>query len=179
MVDCDDCYGDLKNVAHVVRSYEDMGISAIFIEDQVAPKRCGHMAGKQVIPAELMEEKIVTAVGCRRTDLFVMARTNARAVGPGRGSAAWRALLQGRYRRAVFKVPKDEAELERIASAFRGRPLVVNMLRGGGKTPLTPPTDLHATGFSMVFHPTSLIFVVTKAPQGALRDIKAGCYPVE
>ncbi len=180
MVDCDDCYGDVKNVAHVVRRYGDMGVSAIFIEDQVAPKRCGHMAGKEVIPAELMEDKIAAAVGCRTTDLFVMARTDARAP-----LGLDEALRRGeRYFKAgadalFVEAPQSEKEVEQIARAFRGRPLVVNMLEGGGKTPLIPLPDIHAMGFSMVFYPTSLIFVVTKALQGALQDIKAGRYPVQ
>ena len=180
MVDCDDCYGDVKNVAHVVRRYGEMGVSAIFIEDQVAPKRCGHMAGKQVIPAELMEDKIAAAVGCRRTDLFVMARTDARAP-----LGLDEALRRGeRYFKAgadalFVEAPHDEAEVRRIADAFRGRPLVVNMLEGGGRTPLIPLEDLHAMGFSMVFYPTSLLFVAVKALQGALRDIREGRYPVQ
>ncbi len=101
MAGCDDCYGDDKNVAHVVRSYENMGVSAIFIEDQQAPKRCGHMAGKQVIPSEITEGKIRAAVGTRRERLFVMARTDARAAGPGRGSGPRQGVFQSRGRRLV------------------------------------------------------------------------------
>lgn len=180
MVDCDDCYGDVKNVVHVVRTYEDMGVSAIFTEDQQAPKRCGHMAGKSVIPAELMVDKLAAAVGNRRTDLFIVARTDARAPlgldeALRRGEQYFNAGADGLF----IEAPQSEAEVEQIARAFRGRPLVVNMLEGGGKTPLIPPDQLHALGFSMVFYPTSLIFVVTRALQGALQDIRAGRYPVQ
>ncbi len=180
MVDCDDCYGDVKNVAHVVRTYENMGVSAIFIEDQQAPKRCGHMAGKQVIPSEIMEDKIRAAVGSRREGLFVMARTDARApLGLDEALRRGEAYFKAGADALFVEAPQNEREVERIASTFRGKRLVVNMLEGGGKTPLLPLTDIHAMGFSMVFYPTSLIFVVTKALQGALQDIKAGRYPVQ
>ena len=179
MVDCDDCYGDVKNVVHVVRSYEDMGVSAIFIEDQVAPKRCGHMAGKTVVPAELMEDKLHAAVANRQTELFIMARTDARAP-----LGLDEALRRGeRYFKAgadalFVEAPQNEQEVETIARTFRGKPLVVNMLEGGGKTPLIPLPQIKELGFSMVFYPTSLIFVLTKAMQEALQDIKAGRFPV-
>ncbi len=178
MVDCDDCYGDVKNVAHVVRSYEIMGVSSIFIEDQVAPKRCGHMAGKQVIPVELAEDKIAAAAGCRETELFIVARTDARAPlgldeALRRGERYFKAGADGLF----VEAPQNEKEVEQIAAAFRGKPLVVNMLEGGGKTPLLPLPEIHKLGFSMVFYPTSLLFVITKAMQEALQDIKAGRYP--
>src|SRR3989442_9862671 len=81
LVDCDDGYGDAKNVARTVAGYEAMGVSAIFMEDQRAPKRCGHMAGKDVIDAEAMATKLRAAVDARRSaDLFIIARTDARAV---------------------------------------------------------------------------------------------------
>ncbi len=179
MVDCDDCYGDVKNVVYVVRSYEDMGVSAIFIEDQVAPKRCGHMAGKSVVPPELMEDKLRAAVECRQTELFVVARTDARAPlgldeALRRGERYFNAGADGLF----VEAPQSEKEIEQVAAAFRGKPLVVNMLEGGGKTPLIPPSDLHKMGFSMVFYPTSLLFVLTRALKDAIQDIKAGRYPV-
>ena len=180
MVDCDDCYGDVKNVAHVVRSYESMGVSAIFIEDQVAPKRCGHMAGKQVIPTELMVDKLRAALGTRREDLFITARTDARApLGLDEALRRGEAYFKAGADALFIEAPQDEREVERIASAFRGKKLVVNMLEGGGKTPLLPLADIREMGFAMVFYPTSLLFVVTKALQGALQDIQAGRYPVQ
>src|SRR5207253_1602486 len=81
MVDGDTGYGDVKNVAHTIEGYEALGASAIFIEDQVAPKRCGHMAGKDVISTAEMVTKIKAAAGARRSkDFFLIARTDARAV---------------------------------------------------------------------------------------------------
>src|SRR5262245_44174509 len=81
LVDTDTGYGDVKNVTHTIQGYEAMGVSSIFMEDQVAPKRCGHMAGKAVIPAEEMAAKLRAAAGARRSkDFFIVARTDARAV---------------------------------------------------------------------------------------------------
>src|SRR5437899_5859167 len=81
LVDCDDGYGDAKNVARTVTGYEAMGVSAIFMDDQRAPKRCGHMAGKDVIDADVMPAKLRAAVDARESpDLFILARTDARAV---------------------------------------------------------------------------------------------------
>src|SRR5437588_1563657 len=81
LVDADDGYGDAKNVTLTVTSYEATGVSAIFIEDQVSPKRCGHMSGKQVVPPKIMEERIQAAVAARHSaDFFIVARPDARAV---------------------------------------------------------------------------------------------------
>lgn len=79
LVDGDDGYGDVKNVTRTVRSYEAIGASALFIEGQKPPKRCGHMAGKEIVAAEMMEEKIRAAVAARvDPDFFLLARTDAR-----------------------------------------------------------------------------------------------------
>src|SRR5437764_14880783 len=90
--DCDDGYGDEKNVVHTVHVYDDIGASAIFIEDQKSPKRCGHMGGKEVIPAKQMVSKIKAARNARRVaeKLFIVARTDALEP-EGLGSALKRA----------------------------------------------------------------------------------------
>src|SRR4051794_24183276 len=79
LVDADDGYGDVKNVSHTIHIYEGMGVAALFIEDQQPPKRCGHMAGKKVVPSEFMEKKIRAAVDARKDPgaLFLIARTDA------------------------------------------------------------------------------------------------------
>src|SRR3954463_561095 len=76
LVDGDDGYGDVKNITRTIRTYEQMGAAAIFIEDQVAPKRCGHMAGKSVIGADAMAKKLRAAAAARETDMFLIARTD-------------------------------------------------------------------------------------------------------
>ncbi len=180
LVDCDDGYGDAKNVTNVVRTYESMGVSAIFLEDQSAPKRCGHMDGKNVVPAEVMEAKLAAALAARRTDLFVIARCDARAPlgldeALRRGERYFKAGVDGLF----IEAPHSIEELKRIASAFRGKHLVANMLEGGGKTPLVAPSELCSMGFSMVFYPTSLIFRVARVLQDALADILQGRYTAE
>jgi 2-methylisocitrate lyase-like PEP mutase family enzyme len=175
LVDGDDGYGDVKNVTRTIRTYEDMGASAIFIEDQRAPKRCGHMAGKDVVPTELMEQKLRAAAAARRSkDTFLIARTDARAV-----HGLDEALRRGeRYLKAgadglFIEAPESLDELREVGAAFRGVPQLANMLEGG-RTPLLAPADLHAMGFAMIGYPTSLIFRVAHTIEKALADMKAG-----
>jgi 2-methylisocitrate lyase-like PEP mutase family enzyme len=176
MVDCDTGYGDVKNVTHTIRGYEAMGVSAIFMEDQVSPKRCGHMAGKDVIPAEDMAAKIRAAVGARRSeDFFIVARTDARAV-----HGLDEALRRGeRYLEAgadglFIEAPASVHELEKVGRAFQGVPQLANMVEGGGQTPILPPAELHRLGFAMVAYPTTVLFRVARTIEQALADLRAG-----
>ena len=144
LVDADDAYGDAKNVARVVQGYEAMGASAIFLEDQQAPKRCGHMLGKKVIPAEQHAGKLRAAAAARHNpETFIMARTDALA-----------------------PLGLDEA--------LRGAPLATSILEGGGRTPWKDPKDFHAMGYTMLLYPTTVIFRVARAIQKAVEDLKAG-----
>lgn len=176
LVDGDTGYGDVKNVSHTIQGYEAMGASAIFLEDQVAPKRCGHMAGKDVIPAEQMVAKIKAAVGARKNkDFFIIARTDARAIhgldeALRRGEQYLKAGVDGLF----IEAPQTVKELERIGAAFQGVPQIANMLEGGGQTPVLPPKELKALGFAMAAYPTTLIFRVARTIERALEDIKAG-----
>ena len=176
LVDCDDGYGDVKNVARTISSYEAMGVSAIFMEDQRAPKRCGHMAGKDVIEADAMAAKLRAAAAARRSsEFFIIARTDARAV-HGLDEALRRAEL---YLKAgadglFIEAPQSIDELMQIGRAFQGVPQLANMLEGGGRTPVLPPPELYRLGFAMVAYPTSLIFRVARAIESALADLKAG-----
>jgi 2-methylisocitrate lyase-like PEP mutase family enzyme len=175
MVDGDTGYGDVKNVTHTVEGYEAMGASSIFLEDQVAPKRCGHMAGKDVIPAADMVAKIRAAVGARRNkDFFIIARTDARAVhgldeALRRGEQYLKAGVDGIF----IEAPQTVKELEIIGAAFKGAPQLANML-DDGRTPVLPPSELKSMGFAMAAYPTTLIFRVARTIERALNDIKAG-----
>jgi 2-methylisocitrate lyase-like PEP mutase family enzyme len=176
LVDCDDGYGDAKNVARTVAGYEAMGVSAIFMEDQRAPKRCGHMAGKDVIEAEAMAVKLRAAVQARRSpELFIVARTDARAV-HGLDDALRRAeiYLKAGADGLFIEAPQTVDELAQIGRAFQGVPQLANMLEGGGRTPVLPPHELYRLGFVMVAYPTTLIFRVARAIETALADLKAG-----
>lgn len=175
LVDCDDGYGDVKNVTRTIRTYEQMGVSAIFMEDQVAPKRCGHMAGKDVVPAEIMESKIRAAAAARDSkEFFLVARTDARAV-----HGLDEALRRGeRYLEAgadglFIEAPQTVEELRIVGERFRGVPQLANMVEDG-RTPLLPVRELHAMGFAMVVYPCSLIFRVARTIERALADIHAG-----
>lgn len=143
LVDADDGYGDVKNVTYVVRAYEQIGVSAIFLEDQVAPKRCGHLSGKRVVPAEVMEEKIKSAAAARNSDLFLIARTDAREpegldAAIKRGERYLKAGADGLY----IEAPKSEKELERIGKEFFGTAQMTNMFEGDNETPWLTPKEL-------------------------------------
>jgi len=173
LIDADHGYGDVKNVTRTIETYEDMGAAAIFIEDQVAPKRCGHMAGKNVVPAEVMEKKIRAAVAARRNpDLFIIARTDARAVfgldeALRRGERYVKAGADGLF----VEAPETVDELKRIAKAF-DVPQFCNML-DGGKTPILSNRELHEMGFAMVVHGITLVMRIARTMRDALADLKA------
>jgi 2-methylisocitrate lyase-like PEP mutase family enzyme len=176
LIDCDDGYGDVKNVTRTIAGYEAIGVSAVFMEDQRAPKRCGHMAGKSVIAADAMAAKLRAAVAARRSsDLFIMARTDARAV-HGLDEALRRAeiYLKAGADGLFIEAPQSIEELARVGRTFQGVPQLANMVVGGGRTPVLPPEELARLGFAMIAYPTSLIFCVARAMERALADLKHG-----
>ena len=181
LVDCDDGYGDVKNVARTIASYEAMGVSAIFLEDQRAPKRCGHMTGKEVVAAEAMAAKLRAAVAARHSaDMFIIARTDARAV-HGLDDALRRAeiYLKAGADGLFIEAPQSIDELARVGRAFQGVPQLANMVEGGGRTPVLPPHELFSLGFAMVAYPTTLIFRVARTIEKALADLKASKPAIE
>src|SRR5713101_7261566 len=176
LVDCDDGYGDVKNVARTIANYEAMGVSAIFMEDQRAPKRCGHMTGKEVVDAEAMAAKLRAAVAARHSaDMLIIARTDARAV-HGLDDALRRAeiYLKAGADGLFIEAPQSVEELARVGRAFADVPQLANMVEGGGHTPVLPPAELFQLGFAMVAYPTTLIFGVARTIETALADLKAG-----
>lgn len=176
MVDADDGYGDSKNVVRVVQTYEAMGVSAIFLEDQKAPKRCGHMANKTVIRADHMVNKIRAAVAVRRSpEFFIMARTDAREpLGLDEALRRGEAYLKAGADALFVEAPHSVEELERIGREFAGMHLAANMLEGGGKTPILTPSELSGLGFSMILYPTSIVLRLTVAIQHALEAMRRG-----
>lgn len=179
LVDGDDGYGDVKNVRHTIRTYEQLGASAILMEDQVAPKRCGHMAGKSVVPAEVMATKLRAAAAAREAGIFLIARTDARAV-HGLDDALRRAelYLENGADGVFVEAPESLEELARVGAEFRHVPQMANMLEGG-RTPLIPPEELFRMGFSIVAYPTTLIFRVARTIEKALADLRAGQLTLE
>jgi 2-methylisocitrate lyase-like PEP mutase family enzyme len=177
LVDCDDGYGDVKNVTHTVNVYDAMGVSAIFIEDQKPPKRCGHMAGKEVSPPDEMAQKLRAAAAARssKDSLFIIARTDA-AEPNGLNDALRRCEL---YLKAgadaiYIEAEHSEKDLRRIAREFKGVHKVVNVFEGGGKSPWMSPKQLQDLGFTMALYPTTVLFRMTHAIEDALRTLKAG-----
>ncbi len=174
LVDGDDGYGDAKNVTRTVQVYARMGISALFLEDQLAPKKCGHMDGKKVVPSEFMENKIRAAVAARDgRDLFLLGRTDA--IGP---ESLDKALKRAeRYLKAgadgvYFDGVENERQLEKIGKEFGNVPLATSVMEGGGKTPVLKPEEFGRLGFSMLLYPTTLLFQITYTMQRALIALK-------
>ena len=172
IADADTGYGNPLNVIRTVGAYEAAGVAGIHIEDQVAPKKCGHMEGKLVIPPQEMAEKIRAAVEARAQPEFVIiARTDARAV-EGLERALERARL---YREAgadalFIEAVLSEREAEETARAFPGVPLLFNWAEGG-KTPPISLRRLTELGYRIVIFPISTLLAATAAMRGILREI--------
>ena len=176
MVDTDNGYGDVKNVSHTIQGYEALGISALFMEDQTAPKRCGHMSGKSVIDTADMVAKIRAAVGARRNpDTFIIARTDARAVhGLDEALRRGEKYLEAGADGLFIEAPENVEELAKVGRAFQGVPQIANIVEGGGQTPVLPPDELFRLGFQMVTYPTTVLFRVARTIEKALADLKTG-----
>ncbi|HEX3356197.1 MAG TPA: isocitrate lyase/PEP mutase family protein [Tepidisphaeraceae bacterium] len=176
MVDADDGYGDAKNITYTVRAYQGLGIQALFIEDQQAPKECGHMDNKKVVPTEEMVNKIKAAVDAKSDrEFFILARSDA--INPEgldsvlrRGEKYLKAGADGIY----IEGPETVEQLQAIGKAFKGTPLATSILENGGKTPWLPPEQFGEMGFSMILYPTSILFRSTHAIQSAARDLRSG-----
>jgi carboxyvinyl-carboxyphosphonate phosphorylmutase len=174
IADADTGYGNPLNVIRTVQEYELAGVSAIHIEDQVMPKKCGHMDNKQVIAAAEMTEKIHAAVEARSSsDFLIIARTDARAV-EGLESALRRARA---YREAgadilFVEAPQNEDEVTHVARAFPNVPLLFNWAEGG-KTPPLPLDRIKELGYRIVIFPISALLSAAKVIRGVLAEIKA------
>jgi methylisocitrate lyase len=174
IADGDTGHGDLHNVARTVRDFERAGASGLLLEDQLAPKRCGHFSGKQVIPADEMLDKLKTALDTRDDpDFVIIARTDARAV-EGLDSAIDRANLYGETGADVcfVEAPQSTGELARVARDVPF-PQLANMLPGG-VTPILPAEELEQLGFKIVVDPVGTLLatghVVRQLAEAMLND---------
>jgi 2,3-dimethylmalate lyase len=172
IADADTGYGNPLNVIRTVGAYEAAGVAGLHIEDQVAPKKCGHMEGKQVIGADEMAQKVRAAVDARTDpDFVIIARTDARAV-EGLDSALDRAR---RYRDAgadvlFIEALVSEAEIEAAAAAFPDVPLLFNWAEGG-KTPPVSLDRLTELGYRIVIFPIGTLLAATAAMRRILKEI--------
>ncbi len=171
--DGDTGYGNPLSVRRTVIEFERAGAAAILFEDQVWPKRCGHMQGKEVIPTEEHAMKLRAAKDARTNpDTVIIARTDSRAV-LGLQEAirrGWQYFDAGAD--ALFiEAPQDEAELTAIGRAFPGKILLSNMIEGG-KTPILAPAQLQQLGFKVVFWPVTALYAVLKALEDVFGELK-------
>ena len=155
IVDADTGFGNALNVQRTVRLFERMGANAIQLEDQTMPKRCGHLAGKALVPASEMRGKLRAALDARASEAtLVIARTDAIAV-EGLDAALDRAESYAEAGADVLFVeaPQSREQIDAIMARLRGRaPLMANMVEGG-RTPLMPAHELQALGYSLVIFP--------------------------
>lgn len=173
IADADTGYGGLLNVRHTVQGYEAAGVTAMQMEDQEFPKRCGHTLGRRVVPIEEMVKKIEVAVDSRRSDDFlIIARTDSRtslgldeAIKRGKAYAAAGADV------VFVESPESEDEMKRVADEIDA-PLFANMVNGG-RTPLLSETQLKALGYSIAIHPAVGFLAVGQALTKAYGDLKA------
>lgn len=157
VVDSDTGFGNAMNVRRTIRALERAGASAIQLEDQVMPKRCGHFVGKSVVTAEEMVQKIFAATDSRTDDnLLIIARTDARAEhGLAEACARARAYLAAGADIVFVEAPQTVAELREIPRLVPG-PHIVNMVEGG-RTPLLPRAELTELGFSVILYANAVM----------------------
>jgi 2-methylisocitrate lyase-like PEP mutase family enzyme len=170
--DGDNGHGNATNVVRTMRDFERAGVSAIFFEDQVMPKRCGHMSGKQVIPVGEMVAKIRAAVDARVDgDLSIMARTDALAVS-GMDDAIERMhrYLEAGADLSFVESPQTIDDMRRITRQIQA-PNMANMVPGG-RTPILPARQLKELGFALVAYPTMLIYAAAWAARRALLQLR-------
>ncbi|WP_269065528.1 isocitrate lyase/PEP mutase family protein [Rhizobium sp. C1] len=172
IADADNGFGGPLNVRRAIQLYERGGVAAIHLEDQVLPKRCGHLAGKQVISAEDMVAKVKAAVDARiDQDFVVIARTDCLAL-HGRNAAFDRAEM---YREAgadvIFIESPGPDDLPHIAPRFPGIPLLYNMATSG-KTPFLSRTEIEQLGFKLIIYPNWLLLSACEAARQTLEVMK-------
>lgn len=170
VVDADTGFGNALNVQRTVKLFERMGASAIQLEDQTLPKRCGHLAGKSLVSVDEMTGKLKAALDSRLdSDTLIIARTDAVAV-EGFDAALDRAetYAQAGADMLFVEAPRDEAQLRQVSERLSGKVLLLANMVEGGRTPLLPAGRLGELGFSLVIYPGAMVRVITKAAQDYL-----------
>jgi 2-methylisocitrate lyase-like PEP mutase family enzyme len=172
IADADTGYGGLLNVRHTVRGYEHAGVTAIQLEDQEFPKKCGHTPDRRVIPLDDMTRKIRVASDSRSSsDFLIIARTDART-GKGLEEALRRGIAYGAAGADIIFVeaPESEEELAEIGRRIE-KPLLANMVNGG-RTPMLPTGRLAELGYSIAIFPAAGFLAAGEALQRAYADLR-------
>ena len=176
--DGDTGYGNPANVKRTVHGYAQAGFAGIMIEDQLAPKRCGHTQGKEVVERREAQQRLQAAIDARDegADILVMARTDARGT-HGMDEALWRlqAFADMGADILFLEAPRDEAEMAAFCERIPG-PKLANMLEEG-VTPVLPPAKLQAIGYKIAAYPLTLLNTAVFAMQAALDELKQGRTP--
>lgn len=173
IADADTGYGNAVNLVRSVREFERIGVAAIHIEDQITPKRCGHLDGKEVISRVEMEMKLKAALDTRTDpDFCIIARTDARGV-HGLEDAIGRAQAFAKLGvDAIFvEAPQSESELAEIPKRLPDVPLLVNVFKGG-KTPMLPMERLQQMGYRIAIYPSETQRAAIHAMRNALTTLK-------
>lgn len=176
--DGDTGYGNVANVQRTVEGYARAGFAGIMLEDQLAPKRCGHTRGKEVVDRNEACARIRAAVAAREggADILIMARTDARAT-LGLDEALWRMQAFADLGADILflEAPHDEGEMRRFCAEVPG-PKMANMLEEGD-TPILPPERLKELGYKIAAYPLTLLSTAVLAMRVALADLAAGRTP--
>lgn len=175
IADGDNGHGGTANVERMVRSYEQAGAAAIQLEDQVLPKRCGHMDGKEVVSLDEGAAKIRAAVKARASaDFLIIARTDARSVlGMDEALRRAEAYVKAGADILFVEAPQSLEELRLVAERFRGVTLMANMVEDG-KTPLLSAAELGALGYRLVIWPVTALLTAAKAYEQVYKRLLAG-----
>lgn len=173
IADADTGYGGLLNVHHTVRGYEAAGVTAIQLEDQEFPKKCGHTPGKRCVPTQDMVDKIRVAAAARedKKNFLIIARTDARAaLGVDETMRRLEAYAEAGADILFFEAPQSEEEMRRACAAF-DTPMLANMA-DGGKTPILPAKVLEEIGFALAIYPSLTSLAAAAAMERALTQLK-------
>lgn len=171
--DADTGFGGLLNVKHTVQGYEAAGASAIQLEDQEFPKKCGHTPGRKVIPIEQAVAKIRVAVESRTSpDFLIIARTDARTnLGLEEAIRRGRAFADAGADILFVESPESEEEMRQIGVALGDKPLLVNVVEGG-KTPLLTKQRYIELGYQMAIYPATAFLAMGKALENVYASLK-------
>lgn len=172
IADADTGYGNAVNVTRTVREYEKAGVACLQLEDQVAPKKCGHMLGREIISIEEMTGKIKAACDARQDDeLLIMARTDARtSFGIKEAIERGKAYEEAGADIIFIESPETEEEMKQITSSF-SVPVLANMVEHG-RTPFLPVSALEEIGYDLVIFPVTSTYVIAKAVSEVMKVLK-------